>query len=482
MALVLLGLTLTLCSALAEPSLAVLHAPPRMAAHRQAAERVATALLEAEIEIGLATSLRAMLRFAEPGAAGNDSLWRPDGAACLRVVADEIWYAMPFWVNVGLPATVPAPSPPVDAGWLATLRQTLAAGLAPYDITVSGNNACPAGRLQHTVRVLPWTVNGRYTIGRADVYGVAAIGSFGNPLYPSLVFLHPEMVASGVRAGRAALHEAGHSLGLVHDADPFDPDSTWDYHDGVSPLLTAPVMGFPYAATTAHWSRGLLFTTVTGRAAQDDVVLIKQRLARERPVSASTNSTPAVVLLPTTVAGPLCVGLGAGLDTFAVAECTALDSCELHTLNVHVTPALDPNGGGLRVTLQQDFSQELYATEAAGVVCVTYRAVARATATTPLGTLHRQSFLQLVVTATTSRWDVVRRFCRWQPVHLAGSYTRCVWYGLVATLLLLGTDVWAQTQQPIPETEIKTEAKPSDSTPLLSVPRPVRRARLLRDA
>ncbi len=84
--------------------------------------------------------------------------------------------------------------------------------------------------------------------------GVAYVNVFNtsgsNHLYyqPAWVF-SAGTTTSGKNMGEAAAHEAGHNLGLSHDAT-----ATSGYYTGASPW--APIMGAAYSQPVSQWSRG----------------------------------------------------------------------------------------------------------------------------------------------------------------------------------------------------------------------------------
>jgi hypothetical protein len=86
-----------------------------------------------------------------------------------------------------------------------------AADYAPFDVDVTTKDPGDAALLGIGVRV----VIGGDSPGGVAMGGIAWVGSFGtnNP-----AFVYPYRFYSSVKgAGEAASHEAGHTLGLLHD-------------------------------------------------------------------------------------------------------------------------------------------------------------------------------------------------------------------------------------------------------------------------
>ena len=156
--------------------------------------------------------------------------------------------------------------------------------------TANGKLACPNG--------LP----NQHNVGRPG--GVAAVGAFGYNMttqkqragYQSAYVWLTDQPTFLTQPMRAAIHEVGHLLGLVHDGQDLNGAKTGTWNGGATGTW-APIMGFPYKKAMALWTSGDgaypgAFSTgkaIDGSAisSQDDLATIDKFLAL---VAASTGA------------------------------------------------------------------------------------------------------------------------------------------------------------------------------------------------
>jgi hypothetical protein len=373
---------------------------------------------------------------------------RSNAPVCVEYIASTDYNIGPSWreamgadpVFASWPATMPGAR--VSADYMRRVRASLAAHLAPYNLAVAATT-CSRERYGaqriHTVMLM--STHGPHGEGYIvpGLMGVAIIDSFRPNNYafsPSFVFAQLVVRQQPQFAARVAAHEIGHTLGLLHDTDPF---TKHPYYQGLNPDLTGPIMGSSYDAISVHWSRGLLFTAHTGQASQDDVLILKKAIAAFAP---SSHETSALVgQPPRSDADGLCVALGAGLDSVTISECQDATQCYFETINVQTTVQRAPNAQGLVIQLVNEPEKELYPTEASGVVCVAYTAAALAEGgrRAPLGSSG--SLSRFIVPEAASDDEAILKFCRYRPIGLPAYQTRSLVYIVSTAALLVGLQV-----------------------------------------
>ena len=106
----------------------------------------------------------------------------------------------------------------------------------------------------------------------ASAGGVSYIGAFATSYLPNISFVFPAELANGTPkyTADAIAHEAGHELGLYHQATWSGTTLVADYSTGTS--ADGPVMGDPYGDTRATWYDGT--SDVSSTTIQDDMAVI----------------------------------------------------------------------------------------------------------------------------------------------------------------------------------------------------------------
>jgi hypothetical protein len=167
---------------------------------------------------------------------------------------------------------------------------------SPFNVTVTNDesvyNAADPTRRVRVIITESWEWYGQ-------AGGVAYLGSFtwGNET-PAWVF-SSLLSYNGKYVGEAAAHEAGHTLGLYHQAKYEGGVKTTDYHSGSGTGETswAPIMGVGYYTNLTIWHNGM---NSNGQN-QDDLGIITQTL----PFKGDDfgNSTSSAAPLGTSMSG-----------------------------------------------------------------------------------------------------------------------------------------------------------------------------------
>lgn len=159
---------------------------------------------------------------------------------------------------------------------------------SPFNVTVTANESVyNAADPYKRVRVIITETWEWYT----QTGGVAYMGSFtwgdGTPafVFSSLLYYNSKYVAE------AASHEAGHTLGLYHQASYENGVKTADYNPGTGSGETswAPIMGMGYYNNLTLWHNGL---NANGQN-QDDLGIITRTLPYKNDDFGNSTSTAA---------------------------------------------------------------------------------------------------------------------------------------------------------------------------------------------
>jgi hypothetical protein len=161
-----------------------------------------------------------------------------------------------FQTDFGLPVT----HAPLDPAWRDQVERWASVFMGVWSVAFSNSCADRDGALR--ALVFP-------AFGDGNMLGEAWVGDTENRpvmLYDAGGMQYPRIAAL------VLVHEIGHVLGLLHD-QPLD--LTVEYDSGNR--WTAPVMGLPYSAYTAHWARG---AKIAGDGDEDQVAVVSARLPR----------------------------------------------------------------------------------------------------------------------------------------------------------------------------------------------------------
>jgi hypothetical protein len=198
----------------------------------------------------------------KPGTGGGgDTTYNPPptGNAVILLDFDGHTYSGSYWAG---PMTFAYSG--LNETEIRTVLDSMQADYSEFSVTVTADEsvyyAAPANRRVRVVITESWEWYGQ-------AGGVAYLGSFtwGNET-PAFVF--PSLLGySAKNVWEAASHEAGHTLGLRHQADWVDGVKVSDYREGV-------IMGVGYYRPNVYWAVGL---NSYGQI-QDDRAIIKQTL------------------------------------------------------------------------------------------------------------------------------------------------------------------------------------------------------------
>jgi hypothetical protein len=198
----------------------------------------------------------------KPGGGGDTTYTpQPTGNAVILLDFDGHPYSGSYWAG---PMTF-AYSGMNETG-IRTVLDSMQADYSEFSVTVTADEsvyyAAPANRRVRVVITESWEWYGQ-------AGGVAYLGSFtwGNET-PAFVF-SSLLGYSAKNVWEAAAHEAGHTLGLRHQADWVDGVKISDYREGV-------IMGVGYYRPNVYWAVGL---NSYGQL-QDDKAIIRSTLSR----------------------------------------------------------------------------------------------------------------------------------------------------------------------------------------------------------
>jgi hypothetical protein len=202
----------------------------------------------------------------KPGGGGDTTYNpppQPTGNAVILLDFDGQYVANTYWNATG----------PIDARYsgmseteIRTVVDSVQADYSEFGVTVTTDEAVYYGA-SATRRVRVIITESYEWYGQAG--GVAYLGSFTwGTETPAFVF-SSLLGYSAKNVWEAASHEAGHTLGLRHQADWVDGVKVSDYREGV-------IMGVGYYRPNVYWAVGL---NSYGQL-QDDKAIIRSTLSR----------------------------------------------------------------------------------------------------------------------------------------------------------------------------------------------------------
>lgn len=269
---------------------------------------------------------------------------RPSAARKIFLDVDGAAVAGTAWAGV-LRADEPGWDPAGDGPQLSVDEQVMlqqvwamvAEDFAPFDVDVTTEDPGEAGivrasagdtsygtRVAVTSGTAAWAALCKSTCG-----GIAYVDVFdtvGGLYQPAWVFARG-LGDSVKNVAEAASHEAGHTLGLDHDAS-----TGTDYYEGHG--TWAPVMGSGYGRPVVQWSQGS-YPGASNR--EDDVSILTSRLALA-PDEAPTPGTAAPSLGPTGAVTGVITHRD-DVDTWALGACR--DDATVTVSPAAISPNLD---------------------------------------------------------------------------------------------------------------------------------------------
>lgn len=226
----------------------------------------------------------------------------------------------------------PLPDPTVAPAWdldgspttfnttererIVQVWQRVAEDYAPFDVDVTTEEPGDAALNRDSMTDATYGV--RVVISPISSYfgsygGIAYVGTFdsyGAAYRIALVF--PEKLGNGEKyIGEAAAHEAGHTLGLLHDGT-----ASVDYYTGTGTGETAwaPIMGSGYYRNLTQWSRG---EYANASNVEDDLAVIPSNGAALRADDHANGPEGAKLLTGSALTAAGIIGAGGDEDVLA---------------------------------------------------------------------------------------------------------------------------------------------------------------------
>ncbi|MFK7852266.1 MAG: hypothetical protein AB8D78_14915 [Akkermansiaceae bacterium] len=180
----------------------------------------------------------------------------------------------------------------VDADFIRRVWLKVSAAYAPFRVNVTTDSRVFAkAKPRERLRVLG-SSNPRQ-IGESNIGGISYVGTFGQSFYqPSFFFV--KSFTTSTNAGRVAIHESGHSMGLFHDGRSSSPSQEYYRSHGKSPRKWASWMGHSSGADITQWSRGQYYLASNK---EDDLSMLQSVLG-------STSEGPSSLRKPITLSLP----------------------------------------------------------------------------------------------------------------------------------------------------------------------------------
>jgi hypothetical protein len=163
-----------------------------------------------------------------------------------------------------------APLSQTEVNTITQVWQIVAENYAPFNLNVT--TVAPPG---NTPNVSQIDIGGDGAWMGTAAGGIAQVGGLGGSMgsNPARGFVFPANLANGNSwyTGKAASHESGHTMGLVHQSAYSGTTKTTEYYSGPGDG-TAPILGYSYSAVRGMWWYGRDSNSSTSY--QDDMAVI----------------------------------------------------------------------------------------------------------------------------------------------------------------------------------------------------------------